>query len=332
MRFLITGGCGFLGHHVVEHLLKNTGAEIVVVDKLSYAANGFNRLREIEALFHGRVRVLTADVSVELSEGLAKEIDFSRVDYVIHTAAETHVDNSIADPLPFVTANVLGTHHVLGWLRRKESAVKRLFLVSTDEVYGPAPEGVEYKVEDRFRPTNPYAATKAGAECLAMSYAHTYSLPVTIVNAMNFVGERQDIEKYVPKVIRAVLAGDEVLIHADPTKTRAGTRFYLHCRSFADALLFLIAREFDECKIHVAGDREVSNLELAQLIAGAIGKPLKYRLVDFHSTRPGHDLRYALDDALIRAMGWRPPITFDAALDKMVRWYVDHPEWLATKR
>ncbi len=219
-----------------------------------------------------------------------------------------------------------------------------MFLVSTDEVYGPASWESTGDTEDSpFRPANPYAAAKAGGEALGMAYANTYKIPVTIVNTMNLVGERQGAEKYVPMVIRRVMEGEKVLIHADPTKTRSGTRFYLHCRNFASAINWLIERDHmlgytDESKlaagdkmplkIHVAGEREISNLDLALMLAKFVGKPLHYELVDFHSSRPGHDLRYALDASKIRAMGWKQPLNIEQSLEKVVQWYIANPRWL----
>jgi dTDP-glucose 4,6-dehydratase len=328
MRVAITGGCGFLGAHLVEHFLKSTDATIVVLDKLSYASRGLDRMRDIEGLFDGRVRLLGADIAHPLSVGVLRELDLPSLDYVIHAAAETHVDNSIVDPFPFVQSNLVGMHHVLSLLRHPGSAVRRMFHVSTDEVYGPALDGVSYREGDRHAPTNPYAATKSGAESMALAYAHTYGVPITILNAMNFFGERQHPEKFVPKVIQAVLAGDEVVIHAYPDGVRSGSRFYLHCRSFADAILFLMKMPDAPRRVHVSGDREVTNLELAERIAAVVGRPLRHRSVDFHSSRPGHDLRYALDDTLLRSAGWRPPVTFDESLERTVAWYVAHPEWL----
>lgn len=330
MKILVTGGCGFLGHHVVEHLLKNTNADVVVLDKLTYASNGYDRLRDIAVFDDRRVRVIGCDLGNEIPMGVSQEI--GAVDYVFHAAAETHVDNSIVDPLPFLQSNVLGTHHLLMWLRKVPS-VRRAFLVSTDEVYGPAswdsPGNTE---EDPFRPANPYAAAKAGGECVAMAYANTFKLPLTIVNTMNLVGERQHHEKFVPLVIRRALQGEKVLIHADPTKTRSGTRFYIHCRNYASALAYLM----EQCtagiemplKIHVAGEREISNLDLAQMIASYVGKPLVYDLVDFHSSRPGHDLRYALAATKIREMGWEQPLDIEQSLKKTVEWYLKNPRWL----
>ena len=355
-RVLVTGGCGFLGSHIIEGLLKETDMSIVVLDKLSYASNGYNRLREIGAYENPRVRVLACDLSQPIQDGLSQEIgDF---DDVIHAAAETHVDNSIVDPLPFLTSNVIGTHHLLWWLRaigwpnarsnpEWRGLFNHLFIVSTDEVYGPAKFGDDVAGFDelaRFRPANPYAAAKAGQEAVAMAYRNTYGLPITIVNTMNLVGERQHHEKFVPLVIRRVLQGEKVTIHADSTKTRAGTRFYLHCRTYADALIFLLdaprladvrwAHDVNPdgpgfpLKLHVCGEREISNLELAQLIAGYVGKPLNYEMVDWHASRPGHDLRYAMCDNRIQSMGWRRPMNIEESLRKTVAWYMANTKWL----
>jgi len=272
--------------------------------------------------------------------------EIGQIDYIIHAAAETHVDRSIVDPLPFLQSNVIGTHHLLMLAEHfaKSSVggarLHRVFLVSTDEVYGPAEFGEDVKGFDEFapfRPANPYAASKAGAEAVAMAYANTYKLPITIVNTMNLIGERQHHEKFVPLVIRKALNGETVQIHADQTKTMSGTRFYLHCRTYADALGFLIQRDFERPhgvaqpmpqKIHVCGEREISNLDLALTIAQYVGKPLQYELIDFHSSRPGHDLRYAMDDSLIRWMGWQRPMGLEQSLEKTVRWYLNNPRWL----
>jgi dTDP-glucose 4,6-dehydratase len=334
MKLLITGGAGFLGHHLVEHFLRNTDFEIVVLDKLTYASSGFDRIRDIAAFDDKRVQMLSCDLAQPMPQGIAQEI--GQVDYVIHAAAETHVDNSIVDPLPFLKSNVLGTHHLLWWAREQKN-LRRIFLVSTDEVYGPAGWDSPGNVEtDMFRPANPYAAAKAGGEAVGMAYANTYRIPVTIVNTMNLYGERQHPEKFIPLVIRRALSGDKVLIHADPGMTRAGTRFYIHCRNYASALAYLIEGDtlpdghgIDlPLKIHVAGEREISNLDLAQMIAGFVGKPLNYELVDFHSSRPGHDLRYALDDSKIRTMGWSQPFNTEESLRKTVQWFLDNPRWL----
>lgn len=357
MRILITGGCGFLGAHLTEHFLKTVdNVEIVILDKFTYASSGMDRLRDIQ--IHGergvhdhiQVKVIGCDISQPIPQGVAQEV--GPIDYVIHAAAETHVDNSIVDPLPFIKSNVEGTHHLLWWLRTVPS-LKRAFLVSTDEVYGPADFGDDvagFNEQASFRPANPYAAAKAGGEAIAMSYANTYKLPLTIVNTMNLYGERQHHEKFIPLVIRRALKGEVVQIHADPTGTISGTRFYIHCRNYASALSFLIERDYRlranalgdgqppsvvaaqqmPLKIHVAGEREISNLDLALLIAKFVDRPLQYKLVDFHSSRPGHDLRYALDDKMIRGMGWHQPFNTEESLRRTVEWYLkdENRQWL----
>lgn len=325
MRILVTGGAGFLGHHLVEHFLK-AGHEIVVLDRLSYASSGFDRLRDIEVFDDKRVRILTADLCQPIQPGMLREI--GKVDLVIHAAAETHVDRSIVDPLPFIHSNVLGVHHVLMLACDLDA---RIFLVSTDEVYGPAPQGHPGFLPDApFRPSNPYAAAKAGGESLAMAYANTYGIKATIINGMNFIGERQHTEKFVVSTIQKVLRGEMVTIHADATKTQSGTRFYLHCRNFAAALEFIANRADAPQKIHVVGEREISNLEMAQLIANIVGKTLMYEMVSWHASRPGHDLRYALAEQWLPSVGYSHPLPLEVTLERTVRWYLDpkHERWL----
>ena len=337
-RCLVTGGAGFAGHHVVEHLIKNTDWQIIVLDRLSYSSNGWNRLRDIKVYDDSRVLPLAGDFSNALSEGVAQEI--GQVNFIIHMGAETHVDNSILNPEPFVRSNVLGTMHLLNFARTQER-LRQFVYFSTDEVFGPAAVGQKYEEWDRYNSTNPYAATKAGGEELALAYANTYGIPVLITHTMNLYGERQHPEKFIPLVIRKVLAGEEVTIHADASLSQPGSRFYIHCRNMADALLFLLGKRFEwvmpppddvslypRDKINIVGERELDNLVLAQMIADIIGKPLIYKSVDFHSSRPGHDLRYALDGTRLANMGWSTPWKFEDSLEKTVQWMLDNPEWI----
>ncbi|MHB8734629.1 MAG: dTDP-glucose 4,6-dehydratase [Terriglobales bacterium] len=330
MKILITGGCGFLGAHLVEHFLK-LGHEIVVLDRLSYASAGYDRLRDISCFDDKRVRILGADLYQPIQPGMKQEI--GKVDLIVHAAAESHVDRSIEDPMPFIQSNVIGVHHIL--MLAKDLGC-RIFMVSTDEVYGPKEiGGPAFDADAPFRPGNPYAAAKAGGECLAMAYANTYGVRATIVNGMNFIGERQHPEKFVVSTIRKVLKGEVVTIHSDPARERSGTRFYLHCRNFASALEFIDHRQIVDPdlvpqKVHVVGEREISNLDMAQMIAGFAGKRLVYELVDFHSSRPGHDLAYGLKDNWLRANGWTLPLSLAETLEKTVRWYLDpkNDRWL----
>ena len=324
-RILITGGCGFIGHHVIEHILKNTDWDIVVFDRLNYASGGFDRLRDIEVFNDSRILMLATDFTHPIQAGLAKEI--GDVTYILHMGAETHVDKSIENPEPFVMANVLGTMRLLDFARTQDTLQKFIYF-STDEVFGPAPMGVAYKEWDRYNSSNPYAATKAGGEELSLAYANTYNVPVLITHTMNVFGERQHPEKFIPKTINAIRAGETVCIHADPTKTRAGSRFWIHARNVSSALLFLLEHGQIHDKYNIVGEQELDNLSLARHIANVLQKPLKYEMVDFHSSRPGHDLRYALDGTKMNKLGWRIPLSFEASLTKTIQWSIAHPQWL----
>ena len=324
-RVLVTGGCGFVGHHFVEHLLKNTDWQVVVMDSLSYASEGFDRLRDVECFDNKRVFVLAADFTNEISGGLAREI--GDVEYIFHLGAETHVDRSITNPEEFVIANVLGTVRVLQFARQL-TRLKKFFYFSTDEVFGPAPSGTAYKEWDRYNSGNPYAATKAGGEELALSFGNSYGLPIVITHCMNIFGERQYPEKFIPLVINAVLEDRKVFIHADATRTIPGSRFWIHARNVSAAVLFLVNNAPTQDKYNIVGEQELNNLELAQFVAKVLGKPLTYELVDFHSSRPGHDLRYALDGSKMKELGWNLPLSFEESLEKTVRWYLAHPRWL----
>jgi len=324
-RILITGGAGFIGHHFVNHFLNFTDWDIVVLDNLNYASSGLDRLRDINTFKEKRVLILTNDFTKPIEEGIAKEI--GDVDYILHLGAQTHVDNSIKNPEPFVMSNVVGTMRVLDFARKCKN-LKRMNYFNTDEIFGPAPEGVNYKEWDRHNPTNPYSATKAGGEMLCLAYANTYGLPLFTTNTMNVFGERQHPEKFIPMTIRKVLADEKVIIHSDPTKTKAGSRYWIHARNVAAAVMFLLDKAKNREKYNIVGEKEVNNLEMARFIANVLGKELKYEMVDFHSSRPGHDLRYALDGTKMKDMGWDIPMTFEQSLEKTIKWTLANPKWL----
>ena len=227
----------------------------------------------------------------------------------------------------FVQANVVGTANVLNF-SRSLTHLKKFIYFSTDEVFGPAPQGVNYGENDRYNSTNPYAASKAGGEELAVAYANTYNIPVIVTHCMNLFGERQHPEKFIPMCIKKILAGEEIMIHADKTCKVSGSRFYIHCRNVADALHFLLVAGKQREKYNIVGEMEVSNTAMAILISNMVGKDLKYKLVDFHSQRPGHDLRYALDGNKLASMGWKVPKSFQKSFEKTVRWYLNNPKWL----
>jgi len=321
-KILVTGGAGFIGSHVVGALLKNTTAEIILVDRLDCSGN-LNRLVEVGCP-NPRVRFVHHDLRAPVNDPVAARL--GTPDAILHLAAATHVDRSIDDPLSFVMDNVVGTCNLLEYARK--AGVGRFLYFSTDEVFGPAPEGVKYREWDRYNSGNPYAASKAGAEELVLAYANTYGLDAFITHTMNVIGPMQHWEKFVPSTIRKVMMGETVTIHADKSRTRAGSRFYIHAHDVADAVLFLLGKAEKGEKYNIVGEREVDNLALAHMIARHVGTPLRHEMVDFHSSRPGHDLRYALDGSKMQAMGWEPRQKIDAAVGQIVRWSLDNPVWL----
>ncbi len=325
---LVTGAGGFIGHHLVEHWLANTDDEIVGV--VSFRHRGCPlRLRHLQE--SPRLRIVYHDLRGPITLRLAEVI--GPVDVVLHLAAQSHVDRSIADPVPFIRNNVDVTLNLLEYAR---VAKPRLFVqVSTDEVYGSAAPGQAHSEWSSIVPSNPYAASKAAQEAIAVSYWRTYGAPVVITNTMNNFGERQDPEKFIPLLIRSVLAGERVAIHGQDGVP--GSRFYLHARNHADALLFL-SRRLKKAppypsltrplRLNVVGEHEIDNVALAYRIANLLGKPLVAELVDHHSSRPGHDLRYALDGAELSLWGWKPRVGLEESLERTVRWTLAHREWL----
>ena len=325
---LITGGCGFIGHHFVEHVYLNTDWNIIIIDKLSYASNGFERLRDTGCLVNDRTKIFTNDLINSIPEGIQKEIG-TDINYIVHMAAETHVDNSIKDPKLFLDNNINSTLNLLEYSRTLKN-LEIFFYFSTDEVFGPALGNTLFKEWDRHKPTNPYSASKSAAEQICIAYENTYKVPLMIVNVMNAFGERQHVEKFIPLCIKKVLNNEKVYIHSYPDKKESGTRFYIHGRNIAAAVLFLIKNGTIGEKYNIAGEKEVSNLEMAQMIAKFMNKELKYEMVDFHTDRPGHDLRYGLDGSKLFDMGFKLPVNFEESVKKTVEWTLlkENIKWL----
>ena len=335
---LITGGAGFIAHHLISRILNETDWNIVTLDRLDYSGN-LNRLNDILQYQctpeqRKRVRVVWHDLKAELNPLVRKEI--GKVDYVLHLAAGSHVDRSIDYPMEFVMDNVVGTCNILDFARSLDN-IERFLYFSTDEVFGPAPNGIKYKEEDRYNSTNPYSASKAGGEELAVAYENTYKLPVYVTHTMNVFGERQHPEKYIPMCIRRARDGDVITVHSDKTKTVAGSRHYIHADDVASAVLFLLdyggafAPTWGNAKcpkFNIVGSEELNNLELAQIIADAQGKELRYEMVDFHSSRPGHDLRYALDGSKMKELGWEPAKSVRDRIAQVTNWTLQNDRWL----
>jgi len=334
-RIAITGICGFVGSHICEHILKETDWEIIGLDKLSYASNGLSRLRDIKAFDENRVKMFAVDLQLPLSVGVKKEI--GEVDYILNLASESHVDNSIKNPVSFTLNNVKLVLNMLEWARELKG-LKKFIQFSTDEVFGTAPKGVNFKESDPHNAGNPYSASKDAQESICRAYANTYGLPINITNAMNIIGERQHPEKFVPICIRKILAGETIQVHANKDLTESGKRHYLHARNIAQALQFIL-EETDERldKNHVSngcwnivGDMEIANSDLALMIGRILNKEAKIELVSWHFSRPGHDLRYSLDGSKLKEAGFSYPINFENTLKKTVEWSIakENAKWL----
>jgi dTDP-glucose 4,6-dehydratase len=324
-KVLITGGAGFIAHHVIEHILKTTDWHIVTLDRLDFSGN-LNRLAEVVPN-DGRVKTVFHDLKAELNPQIVKAI--GEIDIILHLAAGSHVDRSIEFPMEFVMDNVVGTCNILNYARSLPN-LERFIYFSTDEVFGPAPNGVNYDEYARYNSSNPYSASKAGGEELAVAFANTYKMPLYITHTMNVFGERQHPEKYIPVCIKRIRDAEKITIHSDITKTIPGSRYYIHASDVASALLFILNLK-DQCngsKFNVVGKEEINNLQLAQMIADVQGKELIYELSDFHSARPGHDLRYALSGDYMRKLGWEPQISLKDRISEVVNWTLDNDRWL----
>lgn len=331
-RVLLTGAAGFLGSHCLRHLLVNTDWHIVCPVSFSHRGLPERLIAMVDRdEWWQRVTTVKCDLSCPINDTTRQVI--GAVDYIINFASESHVNRSITDPVPFVRNNVDIALHMLEYARAVRP--KAFVQISTDEVYGSAPPGYEHSEWDPIVPSSPYSASKAAQEAIAIAYWRTYNVPVVLVNCMNLFGEMQDPEKYTAMIIKKVLHGGEVPVHVSKTG-EIGSRFYLHARTLADAVLFLLRRGQVSVRDretgrpdrwHVAGDREVDNLELAQLIAKLLNRELKYRFVDFNVDRPGHDLRYALGGAKLAEAGWAAPVSFEDSLRQVVEWSLANPLW-----
>jgi len=340
VRVLITGLCGFIGHHVAEHLLEATDWELVGLDRID-ATSTLHRLRHLECWPEcaNRVKFVWHDLRAPINMTVDRQL--GPVDAVLHLAASTHVDRSITEPLTFVHDNVVGTAHLLEWWRARQGlGGESVFLQNsenpfflyygTDEIFGAANETQVFSEWDRYRSTNPYSASKAGGEELVCAYSNSYKLHACATHCTNIIGERQHPEKFPPMVIRKVMRGETVKIHADATATKPSTRIYNYAGNIGPVLKWIVENNehalFD--KWNIVGEREVTNLELCEKIAAICERPLKYELVSFATSRPGHDFRYAMSGQKLKDAGFVYPFTFDQGLERTVRWFLEHPEWL----
>lgn len=333
-RLLITGGGGFVGSHTIMHLLHNTDWDIITIDSFRHMGKT-DRITDMMRSYPNyasRLTVLTHDLAVPMSEQFLDRLGM--VDYVINMASQSHVDRSITEPRDFFNNNTNLMWTMVEYVRTLP--VRKFLHVSTDEVYGPAAISYNHIEGDYHRPSNPYAASKAAMEDIGHSAWRTYGIPYIQTNTMNIIGEMQDPEKLVPKAIKCAMSGKEMPIFADKHRA-AGTRKYLHARNQADALLFILKnveptvyQKGDEAPqiFNVVGEREMSNLDMALLVASFTGRELNYKLVDVYTARPGHDSRYSLNGEKLEKLGWKAPLSFEDTVKSTVEWTLKHPEWM----
>lgn len=324
-RVLLTGAAGFAGSHCLRHLL--AGTDWTIACPVTYDHKG--HLARLESAMAGhdpsRVTVVAQDLARDFAAAAVQA--FARPDFIISYASQSHVDRSIASPVPFVANNVALMVNLLEYARALPG-LQAFVHVNTDECFGPVYDGVPFAEDSQHRPSNPYAASKSAQSQLGFAWWRTYGVPFTEVYGCNMFGEYQDGEKFVPMVLRKVLAGERVPVHASPGGV-PGTRFWQHARNVADAILFILANVTpdaygDLCTLPsryciTSGD-QVSNLDMAKAVAAAAGRPLDWYLTDYHSARPGHDLAYGIDGSRLHELGWKAPVSFDEGVRRLVAW------------
>jgi len=338
---ILTGGAGFIGCNLVQHLLAGTTARVVVVDKLTYAGNLLNLA---DALIDPRVTFVQADIADQ--EAMARVFDQHRPAGVFNLAAESHVDRSIDSPHPFIDTNIVGTFVLLETARRFVVRLSdadrqrfRFLHVSTDEVYGTLGASGLFSEDTPYAPNSPYAASKASADHLVRAYFHTYGLPVVISNCSNNYGPYQYPEKLIPLMVLNALEGRPLPIYGDG----GNVRDWLHVEDHCAGLRLVLERGRPGEKYNIGGGGERTNLQVVDRLCDALehhrpaadnpalaaaGVSRYDALKTFVAERPGHDRRYAIDaEKIRRELGWTPRRTFEEGLDATVRWYLDHREW-----
>lgn len=339
-RVCLTGIGGSIAAHFFAHIMHHTDWHVVGID--SFRHKGWcDRTNEMlvghekEPIpWRDRLTVITHDLNAPFSEMTKRKM--GKIDIIISMASLSDVEASIKDPAPFVQNNVNLAINMLEYAREAKPEV--FIQISTDEVYGASSSkfGDLRKEWDAIIPSNPYAASKACQEAIAISYWRTYGVPLIITNTMNNFGEMQQSSKY-PVMIQKCIANDEELtIHGKPGQI--GSRSYIHSRNFADAIIFILKNLPPHKHVpltadrpdryNIAGDKQLDNLELAQTIAKLMGKELKYKFLDAHSARSGHDPHYGLDSTKLYAKGWKAPLTFEQSMENTIKWQTENPEWL----
>lgn len=311
---LLTGGAGFIGSHLARYILEHTDWSVVVLDRLDPAGDQ-RRLAPLVERFPRRMGIVWHDLRAAINPDRLRSYGDFR--YVAHLAAGSHVDRSVRDPVGFVMDNVLGTAHLLEYVRQHQPHCEKALYFSTDEVFGPAAEGEVFDELARFNPENPYAASKAGGEALCPAYAAQYGMPLVVSHCSNAYGPMQDREKFIPLAAEKIRTEQLVQIHARAGKP--SSRLYIHVDDVSRAVLTILTKggvihDPSSGRYNIVAAEELSNLLVAEMIADALGKPLRAELVENPPNRPKPDMRYALSGQRLEALGWAPEVPFDAGL------------------
>jgi dTDP-glucose 4,6-dehydratase len=311
---LVTGGAGFIGANFVHHLLAHTDARVTVLDKLTYAASEAS----LDGLPEDRCRLVVGDVA---DAGVVDRL-VGESDAVVHFAAESHNDNSLDDPSPFVQTNLVGTFTLLEAVRR---AGVRLHHVSTDEVYGDLEldDPQRFTEETPYRPSSPYSASKAGSDHLVRAWVRSFGVEATISNCSNNYGPWQHVEKFIPRQVTNLLMGGRVKLYG----TGANVRDWIHVEDHSSAVLTILEHGRSGETYLIGADGERSNLDVVRLLLRLMGRAEDD--FDHVTDRAGHDLRYAIDSSkLRRELGWEPRYRdFEEGLARTIEWYREHEEW-----
>lgn len=313
-KILVTGGAGFIGSNFVHFLVDNTDAQVTVVDKLTYAGN----LSSISSLPTNRVTFVAGDIcDAELMDTLV-----AATDVVVHYAAESHNDNSLNDPTPFLQTNIMGTFVILEAVRKHH---KQLHHISTDEVYGDLelddPE--RFTEQTAYNPSSPYSATKAGSDLLVRSWVRSFGIRATLSNCSNNYGPFQHVEKFIPRQITNLIDGVRPRLYGSGENVRD----WIHANDHSSAVLTIIEKGVSGETYLIGADGEKNNLDVLQAILTSMGQPAE--AFDHVTDRPGHDLRYAIDSTRLRTeLGWNPQYAdFESGLASTIQWYRENETW-----
>jgi dTDP-glucose 4,6-dehydratase len=312
--YLVTGGAGFIGSNFVRHLLDHTDADVAVLDLLTYAGNR----QSVEGLPEGRFTFVEGDIcDARLVDQLV-----ATSDVVVHFAAESHNDNSLVDPSPFVTTNLVGTYTLLEAVRRHGT---RYHHISTDEVYGDLEldDPGRFTESTPYNPSSPYSSTKAGSDLLVRAWVRSFGVQATLSNCSNNYGPFQHVEKFIPRQVTNVLDGGRPKLYG----TGENVRDWIHADDHSSAVLRIVADGTIGETYLVGADGERNNRDVVETILELLGQPRD--AYDHVVDRPGHDLRYAIDSTKLRTeLGWTPAHPdFEAGLGATIAWYQANEDW-----